>query len=89
MSCRNYFLHVTQLCADAVRVTLMARKAAPVAEVVDEVVEQFTTKVGSQVTITVEVQAQSAAGFDENVQRAVRENCKTLKFSSFDFEVED
>jgi hypothetical protein len=59
------------------------------ADVVDEVVQQFTTKVGSEVTITVEVQARSAAGFDEGVQRAVRENCKTLKFSSFDFEAED
>ena len=29
------------------------------------------------------------AGFDEGVQRAVRENCKTLKFSSFDFEAEE
>lgn len=35
------------------------------ADVVDEVVQQFTTKVGSEVTITVEVQARSAAGFDE------------------------
>jgi hypothetical protein len=59
------------------------------ADVVDEVVQQFTTKVGSEVTITVEVQARSAAGFDDGVQRAVRENCKTLKFSSFDFEVEE
>jgi hypothetical protein len=59
------------------------------ADVVDEVVQQFTTKVGSEVTITVEVQARSAIGFDEGVQRAVRENCKTLKFSSFDFEVEE
>ena len=50
---------------------------------------KFTTKVGSEVTITVEVQARSGAGFDEGVQRAVRENCKTLKFTSFDFENED
>lgn len=59
------------------------------ADVVDEIVEQFTTKVVSEVTITVEVQAQSAAGFDEGVQPAVRENCKTLKFRSFDFEAEE
>lgn len=59
------------------------------ADVVDEVVQQFTTKVGSEVKITVEVQAQLPTGFDESVQRAVRENCKTLKFSSFDFETEE
>jgi len=57
--------------------------------VVDEVVEQFTTKVGTEVKITVELQAQSDAGFDEALQRAVRENSNALKFTSFDFEAEE
>lgn len=56
---------------------------------VDEVVEQFTTKVGTEVKITVELHAQSDAGFDEALQRAVRENSNALKFTSFDFEAEE
>jgi hypothetical protein len=56
------------------------------ADVVDEVVEQFTTTVGTEVQITVEIQAKSSAGFDENLQRSVKENCGALKFSSFEFE---
>jgi hypothetical protein len=66
---------------------LLAKKQF--AEVVDEVVQQFTTKVGGQVEIIVELQARSAVGFDEAVQRTVRENCSTLKFKNFDFEPAD
>jgi uncharacterized protein len=66
---------------------LLAKKQF--AEVVDEVVQQFTTRVGGQVDIIVELHAQSATGFDEAVQRTVRENCNTLKFKNFDFEPAD
>ena len=59
------------------------------ADVVDEVVQQFTTKVGSEVKITVEVQAQLPLALTKSMQRSVSENCKTLKFSSFDFETEE
>ena len=56
------------------------------ADIVDEIVQQFTTKVGTTVHISVEIQAQSPTGFDETVQRTVKENCNSLHFSSFDFE---
>jgi hypothetical protein len=56
------------------------------ATIVDEVVQQFTSKVGSEVRISVEIQAVNTKGFDEAVQRAVRENCSVLKFSSAEFE---
>ena len=59
------------------------------ADIVDEIVQQFTSKVGTSVTITVEIQAQSPAGFDEATQRTVKENCHSLHFSSFDFESGD
>jgi hypothetical protein len=37
----------------------------------------------------VEIQAEDATGFDDSTQRAVRENCNVLKFSSAEFEGED
>jgi hypothetical protein len=53
---------------------------------VDEVVQQFTSKLGVDVNISVEIQAKAKDGFDENVQRTVKENCNTLKFTNADFE---
>jgi hypothetical protein len=34
----------------------------------------------------VEIRAESPKGFDENVQRSVRENCKVLRFTTAEFE---
>lgn len=56
------------------------------ADIVDEVVQQFTTQTGVKVRISVEIQADSSAGFDDGLQRAVRENCSVLKFGSAEFE---
>ena len=56
------------------------------ATVVDEVVQQFTSKLGVDVNISVEIQATSRDGFDETLQRIVKENCNTLKFWNADFE---
>ncbi|MBK5938218.1 hypothetical protein [Halochromatium roseum] len=58
------------------------------AQIVDEVVEQFTARVGVKVSISVEIQANSAAGFDESLQRTIKENCSVLKFGSAEFEEE-
>jgi uncharacterized protein len=66
---------------------LLAKKQF--ADIVDEIVQQFTTRVGDQVHISVELHAQTAKGFDAGLERTVRENCRTLKFKSFDFETED
>ena len=54
--------------------------------IVDEVVQHFTAKYGTEVTIRVEVQAERPSGFDEQVQRTVRANCGTLGFTSAEFE---
>ncbi len=58
------------------------------ATIVDEVVEQFTAKLGVEVSISVEIQAKSKDGFDEALQRTIKENCNVLRFSSSEFEEE-
>ncbi|MTW23304.1 hypothetical protein [Allochromatium palmeri] len=45
------------------------------ATLVDEIIQQFTAKLGVEVTISVEIQATSQGGFDEATQRIVKENC--------------
>ena len=57
-------------------------------QIVDEVVAQFTSRPGTAVTIKIEISAVDAKGFDENLQRAVRENGTSLKFESAEFEME-
>ena len=56
------------------------------ADLVDEVVQQFTMRAGVKVSISIEIQAESSAGFDDGVQRAVKENCNVLKFKTVEFE---
>ena len=56
------------------------------ATIVDEVIQRFTEKLGVEVTISVEVQAKSREGFDESLQRTIKENCSVLKFSSSEFD---
>jgi len=55
--------------------------------VVDEVVLQFTSRYPhAKVKISVEIQADISTGFDDGLQRAVKENCKVLRFKSVEFE---
>jgi len=56
------------------------------ADVVDEVVQQFTLRPGVKVKIAIEIQAESPSGFDDGLQRAVKENCNVLKFKNAEFE---
>jgi hypothetical protein len=55
------------------------------AKVMTEVVQHFTAKYGSKVTISVEVNASDPDGFDEHVQRTVKTNCGVLKFGNYEF----
>jgi uncharacterized protein len=55
-------------------------------DIVNEVVEQFTTKTGVKLKISVEIEATLDVGFDESTQRAVKENCNVLKFGTYEFE---
>lgn len=56
------------------------------ANIVDEIIQQFTIKLGVDVSISVEIVAKSNDGFDEILQRTIRENCQVLKFSTCEFE---
>ena len=56
------------------------------ATIVDEVVQQFTSKLGVDISISVEIQAKSRDGFDEALQRTIKENCNVLRFSNAEFE---
>ena len=56
------------------------------ADIADEIVQQFTTKTGVKVSISVEIQAESQDGFDESLQRTVKENSNVLGFGSAEFE---
>ncbi|MBI5781383.1 MAG: ATP-binding protein [Rhodocyclales bacterium] len=56
------------------------------ADLVDEVVQQFTARTGVKVKIAIEIQAESPTGFDDGLQRAVKENCNVLKFKNAEFE---
>ena len=47
---------------------------------------QFTSKPGVKVKIAIEIAAESATGFDDNLQRAVKENCTVLRFINAEFE---
>lgn len=56
------------------------------ATIVDEVVQQFTAQLGVEVTISVEIEAKKKDGFDESLQRTIKENCNVLRFNSSEFE---
>ncbi len=55
-------------------------------DVADEVIMLFSQRSDVRVKITVEIEAESDSGFDDGVQRAVRENCNQLKFKNGSFE---
>jgi uncharacterized protein len=63
---------------------LLAKKQF--AEIIDEVVQNFTTRPNDIVSIVVDIQAVAPAGFDDAIQRAVKENCNALKFRASGFE---
>ena len=56
------------------------------ADLVEEVVQQFTTQPGVKVKIAIEIRAESSAGFDDGLQRSVKENCNVLQFNNAEFE---
>lgn len=69
------------------RVTIDAQRAQrDLTQVVEEVIQQLTSLVGCDVRITLEIDANSAEGFDEATVRTVGENSRVLKFERFEFE---
>jgi hypothetical protein len=57
-------------------------------EIQKEVINLLITRPGVSVHLKLDIEADSMEGFDENIQRAVRENCGTLNFSQADFDEE-
>jgi predicted AAA+ superfamily ATPase len=55
-------------------------------DVAEEVLMLFTQRPDVKVKISIEIQAESSSGFDEGIQRAVKENCDQLKFKNRDFD---
>ncbi|MFZ7125118.1 MAG: hypothetical protein ACOWWM_03065, partial [Desulfobacterales bacterium] len=63
--------------------TRVGRDAGRIA---DEVIAHMVGLVGSNVKVTLEIEAEIPDGAPEHVVRTVTENCGTLKFSSQGFE---
>jgi predicted AAA+ superfamily ATPase len=61
----------------------LGRDAAGVA---DEIVQHLMKQLGAKVEVTLEIQAEIPNGAADDLVRTVSENCRTLKFKSFDFE---
>lgn len=49
-------------------------------QVVDEILLHFTTRPGVQITIKIDIDANAANGFDEQIVRTVKENARVLGF---------
>ena len=56
--------------------------------IAEEVLQHFSSKLGTDVKITVEIEATNPKGFDEAIRRTVKENARTLEFDHADFEEE-
>jgi predicted AAA+ superfamily ATPase len=56
------------------------------AEVVENVIQQFTAQYGTEVVLTLDVESRRGEGFDTKTVRVVRENAGVLKFKTADFE---
>lgn len=55
-------------------------------QIVQEVLEFFTAKYGTTVSITLDIEAKHPDGFDSKFVRVVKENATTLKFKLAEFE---
>jgi hypothetical protein len=55
-------------------------------EIVQNVIEHLSAQYGTQVTITVDIEARRLAGFEAKIVRTVKENAAILKFKTGEFE---
>jgi len=56
--------------------------------IVENVIEHFASQYGTEVAVTVDIEARRADGFETKTVRIVRENSGTLKFKTAEFEDE-
>ncbi|MEA3333548.1 MAG: DUF499 domain-containing protein [Pseudomonadota bacterium] len=57
-------------------------------DITQEVIQHFSSQLGTTVSITLEIEAENDNGFSESLCRTVNENSKTLGFNSAEFEDE-
>lgn len=62
------------------------KMSSQAAEIAEAIVQHLAGMVGSEVTVTLEVEADVAEGSPDNVVRTVTENARTLNFESHGFE---
>ena len=62
------------------------RAGRDASRITDEVIQHLTKLVGSDVEVTMEIQAQLPDGATDKMVRDVTENCRTLRFQTFGFE---
>jgi hypothetical protein len=55
-------------------------------KIAGEVVQHLTKQIDAEVEIKIEIQAKLPKGADEKLRRDITENCRTLKFDTFEFE---
>jgi hypothetical protein len=61
----------------------------PIQNIAAEVLQHLTSLLNCKVEVTLEIHAEYADGFPEDIQRIIKENCATLKFEKgTDFEEE-
>jgi len=65
--------------------TRLGRDAGKIAE---EVIQHLVSLVGSDVELSLEINAKISEGIPPNIVRTVTENCNTLNFTNFEFEEE-
>jgi hypothetical protein len=63
-----------------------SRAGRDASRIADEVISHLAGLVGSEVKITLEIEARIPQGAPDNVVRTVTENSRTLKFASQGFE---
>jgi hypothetical protein len=71
------------------RITLEpVRLLRDVNNITDAIVQQLGRASNAQVSVTVEIEATSTDGFDDDIRRTVTENARTLRFDTHEFESE-
>ena len=56
------------------------------ADIVDNIAHHLTERTDTKAIINIEIQAENTSGFQEDIQRVLKENASTLKFRSAAFE---
>ncbi len=62
------------------------RLSRDAADVANEIVQHLMKQPGAKVEVILDIAADIPGGAPDDLQRTVNENCRTLKFRSFDFE---